>query len=152
MFGSAGANIFTQIRWNGPPRVKNYMDGLLAPALQIEAEKAIIANPDYFRSTQETKEQVLATLRENAKESVEYQMETGGLVPQSLDIVRKLSRSKTKTNEVLNLLPIEFGFFDLTYDQKIEKVLDMEDGYQQLLKIKNLVDTYDDWSSTINKF
>ena len=128
------------------------MDGLLAPALQIEAEKAIIANPDYFRSTQETKEQVLAKLRENAKESVEYQMEAGGLVPQSLDLVRKLSRNKTKTNKVLNLLPIEFGFFDLTYDQKMEKILDMEDGYQQLLKIKNLVDTYDDWSSTINKF
>ena len=152
MFNSAGANIFTQVRWDGPPRVKNYMDGLLAPALQVEAEKALAANPDYFRSTQETKEQVLATLRENAKKSVEYQMEAGGLVPQTLDIVRKLSKNKTKTNKVLNLLPIEFGFFDLTYDQKMEKILDMEDGYQQLLKIKNLVDTYDDWSSTINKF
>ena len=153
MFNSAGANIFTQVRWNGPPRVKNYMDGLLAPALQVEAEKAFAANPDYFtKYTQEQKEDVLATLRENAKESVEYQMEAGGLVPQTLDIVRKLSKNKTKTNKVLNLLPIEFGFFDLTYDQKMEKILDMEDGYQQLLKIKNLVDTYDDWSSSINKF
>ena len=73
------------------------MDGLLAPALQVEAEKAFAANPDYFtKYTQEQKEDVLATLRENAKESVEYQMEAGGLVPQTLDIVRKLSKNKIK--------------------------------------------------------
>ena len=68
------------------------MDGLLAPALQVEAEKAFAANPDILRKYSRTKEDILATLRENAKESVEYQMEAGGLVPQTLDIVRKLSR------------------------------------------------------------
>jgi hypothetical protein len=50
--------------------------------------------------------------------------------------------------KVLNLLPFEFGSTD-TYDQKMEKILEMEDGYQQLMKIKNLVDTYDDWNKVV---
>jgi hypothetical protein len=34
----------------------------------------------------------------------------------------------------------------------MEKILEMEDGYQQLLKIKSLADTYDEWGSTVTKF
>lgn len=151
MFNSAGANIFTQVRWDGPAKVKNYMDGLLAPALQIQAELAYAANPDYFESSQEKKEQVLQKIRENAKDMVEAQMETGGVVPQSMDIVRKLNSKKRVTEKVIDLLPFEFGSLD-SYDQKMEKILDMEDGYRQLLKIKGLVDTYDEWSSTITDF
>lgn len=153
IFNSAGANIFTQVRWDGPARVKNYMDGLLAPALQIQAELALAANPDYFSAgfSQEKKEQVIKTIRDNAKNMVIAQMETGGVVPQSMDVVRRLSSKKKITEKVLDLLPFDFSGLD-TYDQKMEKILDMEDGYQQLLKIKGLVDTYDDWSSTITDF
>lgn len=153
IFNSAGANIFTQVRWDGPARVKNYMDGLLAPALQIQAELALAANPDYFSAgfSQEKKEQVIKTIRDNAKDMVIAQMETGGVVPQSMDVVRRLSSKKKITEKVLDLLPFDFSGLD-TYDQKMEKILDMEDGYQQLLKIKGLVDTYDDWSSTITNF
>ena len=79
------------------------------------------------------------------------QMENGCLVPQSMDIVRRLSSNKKTTEKVLDLLPFDFSGLD-TYDQKMEKILEMEDGYQQLLKIKGLVDTYDDWSSTITNF
>ena len=151
IFNSAGANIFTQVRWNGPAKVKNYMDGLLAPALQIQAELALAANPDYFTSSQEKKEQVVEKITFNAKAMVLDQMENGGAVPQSMDIVRRLSKNKKTTEKVLDLLPFDFGGLD-TYDQKMEKILEMEDGYQQLLKIKGLVDTYDDWSSTITNF
>jgi hypothetical protein len=151
IFNSAGANIFTQVRWDGPAKVKNYMDGLLAPALQIQAELALAANPDYFTSSQEKKEQVVKKISDNAKAMVLDQMENGGVVPQSMDIVRRLSRNKKTTEKVLDLLPFDFGGLD-TYDQKMEKILEMEDGYQQLLKIKGLVDTYDDWSSTITNF
>ena len=127
------------------------MDGLLAPALQIQAELALAANPDYFTSSQEKKEQVVKKISDNAKAMVLDQMENGGVVPQSMDIVRRLSRNKKTTEKVLDLLPFDFGGLD-TYDQKMEKILEMEDGYQQLLKIKGLVDTYDDWSSTITNF
>ena len=153
MFNSAGANIFTQVRWTGPAKVKNYMDGMLAPALQIQAELALIANPDYFKSSQSDKEKVLEKLRSNAKAMVISQMESGGQVPQTMDIVRKLggSNNKKTTEKVLDLLPFEFKSTD-TYDQKMEQILEMEDGYQQLLKIKNLVDTYGEWSSTITNF
>jgi hypothetical protein len=58
---------------------------------------------------------------------------------------------RKNVQKVLDLLPFEFGSTD-TYDQKMEKILEMEDGYQQLLKIKSLVDTYDDWSSTVTNF
>ena len=151
IFNSAGANIFTQVRFDGPAKVKNYVDGLLAPALQIQAELALAANPDYFTSSQEKKEQVVKKISDNAKAMVLDQMENGGVVPQSMDIVRRLSRNKKTTEKVLDLLPFDFGGLD-TYDQKMEKILEMEDGYQQLLKIKGLVDTYDDWSSTITNF
>ena len=152
IFNSAGANIFTQVRFDGPAKVKNYVDGLLAPALQIQAELAMAANPDYFTSySQEEKEQVVKKISDNAKAMVLDQMENGGVVPQSMDIVRRLSRNKKTTEKVLDLLPFDFSGLD-TYDQKMEKILEMEDGYQQLLKIKGLVDTYDDWSSTITNF
>lgn len=153
IFNSAGANIFTQVRFDGPAKVKNYVDGLLAPALQIQAELALAANPDYFSAgfSQEKKEAVVKKISDNAKAMVLDQMENGGVVPQSMDIVRRLSRNKKTTEKVLDLLPFDFSGLD-TYDQKMEKILNMEDGYQQLLKIKGLVDTYDDWSSTITDF
>ena len=149
MFNSAGANIFTQVRWNGPAKVKNYMDSLLAPALQIQAEKAMAKYPKYFEMKQDEKELVLNEVRTGAKDMVLRQMETGGQVPQSMDIVRRLSQKKNITKKVLDMLPIEFGLLDMTYDQKMERILDMEDGYQQLLKIKNLVDTYDEWNKVV---
>jgi hypothetical protein len=152
IFNSAGANIFTQVRFDGPAKVKNYVDGLLAPALQIQAELAMAANPDYFTSySQEEKEQVVKKISDNAKAMVLDQMENGGVVPQSMDVVRRLSNKKKITEKVLDLLPFDFSGLD-TYDQKMEKILEMEDGYQQLLKIKGLVDTYDTWSSTITDF
>ena len=153
IFNSAGANIFTQVRFDGPAKVKNYVDGLLAPALQIQAELALAANPDYFSEgfSQEKKEQVVKKISDNAKAMVLDQMENGGVVPQSMDIVRRLSGKKKITEKVLDLLPFDFSGLD-TYDQKMEKILEMEDGYQQLLKIKGLVDTYDDWGSTITNF
>ena len=148
MFNSAGANIFTQVRWTGPAKVKNYMDGMLAPALQIQSEMAMAKYPDYFKMRQDQKELVLNEVREGAKAMVVNQMENGGQVPQTMDVVRKLSSKKKVVEKVLDLLPFEFGSTD-TYDQKMEQILEMEDGYQQLLKIKNLVDTYDDWNKVV---
>ena len=148
MFNSAGANIFTQVRWTGPAKVKNYMDGMLAPALQTQSELAMAKYPNYFKMRQDQKELVLNEVREGAKAMVVNQMENGGQVPQTMDVVRKLSSKKKVVEKVLDLLPFEFGSTD-TYDQKMEKILEMEDGYQQLLKIKNLVDTYDDWNKVV---
>jgi len=148
MFNSAGANIFTQVRWTGPAKVKNYMDGMLAPALQTQSELAMAKYPNYFKMRQDQKELVLNEVREGAKAMVVNQMENGGQVPQTMDVVRKLSSKKKVVEKVLDLLPFEFGSTD-TYDQKMEKILEMEDGYQQLMKIKNLVDTYDDWNKVV---
>jgi hypothetical protein len=148
MFNSAGANIFTQVRWTGPAKVKNYMDGMLAPALQTQSELAMAKYPNYFKMRQDQKELVLNEVREGAKAMVVNQMENGGQVPQTMDVVRKLSSKKKVVEKVLELLPFEFGSTD-TYDQKMEKILEMEDGYQQLMKIKNLVDTYDDWNKVV---
>jgi hypothetical protein len=97
---------------------------------------------------QDQKELVLNEVREGAKAMVVNQMENGGQVPQTMDVVRKLSNKKKVVEKVLELLPFEFGSTD-TYDQKMEQILEMEDGYQQLLKIKNLVDTYDDWNKVV---
>ena len=148
MFNSAGANIFTQVRWTGPAKVKNYMDGMLAPALQTQSELAMAKYPNYFKMRQDQKELVLNEVREGAKAMVVNQMENGGQVPQTMDVVRKLSSKKKVVEKVLDLLPFEFRSTD-TYDQKMEKILEMEDGYQQLMKIKNLVDTYDDWNKVV---
>ena len=148
MFNSAGANIFTQVRWTGPAKVKNYMDGMLAPALQTQSELAMAKYPNYFKMRQDQKELVLNEVREGATAMVVNQMENGGQVPQTMDVVRKLSSKKKVVKKVLDLLPFEFGSTD-TYDQKMEQILEMEDGYQQLLKIKNLVDTYDDWNKVV---
>ncbi len=162
MLNSAGKQPYqiSKINWGGPAKVKNYMDGLLAPQLQIHAslkyQELKSQDKDYFKMNQSDKEDALSDIFNSAVNAVNQQMDSGGIVPKSFSLVRDLSKERKKTEEVLSMLPFEFkkivGIVDLPFDEKMEAILDREDGYEQLLKIKHLVDTYDDWSKTYNKF
>lgn len=154
LFNHVGEPVFAPIRWDGPPKVKNYMDGMVYTALKAEAEKLVEKWPDFKSLTLEKKKSLLKGMKDDAKASVIQQMESGGQVPQSMLLVRKLYGQKKKTQEVLKLIGPSFekrlfGFSEMPFDEKIESLLEMEDGYNQLLLIENMVDGYDRWNQVL---
>ena len=78
-------------------------------------------------------EKILDNIATDVKKDVMSVVEQG--MPRSINIVRLLSRNKKKTKKVMEFLDIEGSPEDL---------LKQDGGLQQLLKIKSLVDSYDD--------
>ena len=62
-------------------------------------------------------------------------------LPKEIDLVRVLSgKDRDKVREIMN---------ELGLNMKLEELLDKDDGLQDLLRIKTLLDNYDDIFSDI---
>ncbi len=81
----------------------------------------------------EERERVLELMKKEVKDNVMNVLETG--LPESMNLVRVLSRSKTEVREIMDFLGIE---------STLEELLKEEDGLPTLLKIKTLLDSWDD--------
>jgi hypothetical protein len=135
MFNSAGIPSWKSVRWTGPEKVKNYMDGLAAPIFEREAIKALKANPDFFNLITTRKEKILEGVRKKVREEVLNLLETRG-IPNTLNAARILSgKDKEKVRKVMDRLG---------YEGDIEDLLEEPDAYDKLEKIKYFVDNYDD--------
>lgn len=135
MMTAAGQPYWKAIRFDGPPEVKNAMDALAAPFFEAAAIEYLNKNPNYFTEEMnlEERERVLKLMKEQVKEDVMNVLETG--LPESMNLVRVLSRSKTEVREIMDFLGIE---------STLEELLKEEDGLPTLLKIKTLLDSWDD--------
>lgn len=134
MMNAAGRPYWKAIKFDGPPEIKNTMDNIAAPFFEAEAIKLLQKNPDYFQLPLKQKEAVLDAMQKNVKESVVNIVEKG--MPKSFDLVRVLSsKNKKKVKEIMDFLDIEGELVDL---------LEAENGLQDLLRIKTLLDRYDD--------
>ena len=133
MMNAAGRPYWKAIRFDGPPEIKNKMDNLAAPFFEATAIEYLKRNPNYFKLDLEDKEKILDNIATDVKKDVMSVVEQG--MPRSINIVRLLSRNKKKTKKVMEFLDIEGSPEDL---------LKQDGGLQQLLKIKSLVDSYDD--------
>ena len=136
MMNAAGRPYWKAIKFDGPPEIKNTMDNIAAPFFETEAIKLLQDNPDYFNKTFTLKERekILDVMAERVREDVINIVEKG--MPKTFDLVRVLSgENKKKVKEIMEFLSIEGELVDL---------LDAEDGLQDLLRIKSLLDSYDD--------
>lgn len=135
VFNSAGIPSWKATRWNGPEKVKNYMDGLAAPIFEQESIRALKDNPDYFKSTTEQKRRVVEKIRKNVRTKVMDLLETQG-APKTMDFARLLAgKDKEKVKDVID---------KLGYEGDIDSILEEEDAFDKLQRIKYFVDNYDD--------
>jgi hypothetical protein len=134
MFNSAGIPSWRAIRWQGPPEVKNFMDGLAAPIFEREAIRALQENPDYFDMTTDQKNTILSNMRGRVRESVMRLMETRG-TPRTLNAARRLSNAnQDRVRRVMQFLG---------YEGDISDVLSQEDAFDAINRIQYFVDNYE---------
>jgi len=134
MMNAAGQPYYKAIKFQGPAEIKNIMDGLAAPYFEAAAIKYLKKNPDYFDMPLEEKERVLDLMRSDVREDVTEMVQKG--LPKEIDLVRVLSgKNKSKVREIMN---------ELGLDMELEELLQKEGGLQDLLRIKTLLDNYDD--------
>ena len=135
MLNSAGRPNWKTVRFDGPPEVKNYMDALVYPNLNVAARRAIKAYPDFFdasKTSQKKKEDIVDKMLKEAKE-LTLNIVKNSSVPKSLELVRTLSgKNKDDVKKVMNLLQIEGSLTDL---------LDQPDALEQLQKIEILLES-----------
>ena len=135
MLYSAGRPNWKTIRFDGPPEVKNYMDALVYPNLNVAARRAIKAYPDFFdasKTNQKKKEEIIDKMLKEAKELTLNTVKNSS-VPKSLELVRTLSgKNKDDVKKVMDLLQIEGSLTDL---------LDQPDALEQLQKIEILLES-----------
>ena len=134
MFNSAGIPSWRSVRWDGPPEVRNFMDGLAAPIFEREAIRALRENPDYFEMTTQEKEIILGDIRGRVRSYVIDIMETQG-TPRTLNAARKLAGAdQARVREVINFLG---------YEGDLSDILAQDNGFEALSRIQYFVDNYD---------
>jgi hypothetical protein len=140
MMNRAGQPYYKAIRFQGPPEIKNIMDGLAAPYFEVAAIKYLKKNPDYFTTMSlKNRQEVLDLVRGDVRKNVTNMIQKG--LPKEIDLVRVLSgKDRDKVREIMN---------ELGLNMKLEELLDKDDGLQDLLRIKTLLDNYDDIFSDI---
>jgi hypothetical protein len=135
MFNSAGIPSWRAVQWNGPPEVKNYMDGLAAPIFEQEARRALEANPDFGNLSTIEKQAILGDMRTRVRQRVMTLMETRGR-PRTLDVARQLAgANQTQLRRVMRFLQMEGDLSD---------VIRGENPMEDLNRIKYFMDNYDD--------
>jgi len=139
MMNAAGQPYYKAIKFQGPAEIKNIMDGLAAPYFEVAAIKYLKKNPNYFDMPLKNKERVLDLMRADVRKDVTKMVQKG--LPKEIDLVRVLSgKDKDKVREIMN---------ELGLNMELEGLLQKEDGLQDLLRIKTLLDNYDDIFSDI---
>ena len=140
MMNKAGQPYYKAIRFEGPAEIKNVMEGLAAPYFEAAAIKYLKKNPDYFTTMSlKNRQEVLDLVRGDVKKNVTNMVQKG--LPKEIDLVRVLSgKDRDKVREIMN---------ELGLNMKLEELLDKDDGLQDLLRIKTLLDNYDDIFSDI---
>jgi len=140
MMNKAGQPYYKAIRFEGPAEIKNVMEGLAAPYFEAAAIKYLKKNPDYFTTMSlKNRQEVLDLVKGDVKKNVTNMVQKG--LPKEIDLVRVLSgKDRDKVREIMN---------ELGLNMKLEELLDKDDGLQDLLRIKTLLDNYDDIFSDI---
>ena len=134
MMNAAGRPYWKSIKFDGPAEVKNVMDNIAAPFFESAALKYLNNNPDYFERPLPEKKRILDLMAEEVKDNVIEVVENG--LPKSINLVRVLSKKNKKdVREVMEFLGVE---------ESLEDLIKTEDGVTTLLRVKSLLDVWDD--------
>ena len=135
LFNSAGIDSWREVKWSGPPEVKNVMDSLASSYFQMEAKRQLKTHPDFFTVSKQKRQAIVRAMIKNVKKRVLDTLDNS--LPNSLNMVRLISGNKdAKVRRVMDKL----GFGDM----ELVDFLEEDDGLEQLTKIKYFVDNYDD--------
>ena len=134
MFNSAGIPSWKAVRWTGPEKIKNTMDGIAAPIFEREAILALKQHPDFFKLPTPRKIKILDGVKKKVREKVLDVIDTRG-IPRVMDAARLVAgQDKEKVKDVMERLG---------YEGSIDDILKDEDALDKLEKIKYFVDNYD---------
>ena len=122
------------IKFDAPPEVKNYMNGVVDAYLNAEALKVLKRNPNFENLSTNKKETLIKDAVVAAKQSVTQRMKTGKL-PKTLDMLRVIaSKDDVKVKRIMDWMGIE---------EELEDLIGTEDALGKLRKIKYYLDNYD---------
>lgn len=134
MLNSAGQPLWNATGFDGPPEIKNYLDGIAGPIINNVAKKYLKKNPDFFKMKLEDKEKILEVIKKEAKANV-TDFTKSSRMPKTFEMVRVLTnKDKDKVKRIMNFMGIE---------GELEDLLKEEDGLQKLKTINNLLENYD---------
>ena len=139
VLNSAGMSAWNQIRFEGPPEVKNTMDELVVSYLDANARRMLTENPDFFTTKKLTTEQrqkmVKSQVIDPAVSAVKDLVKEGYLPPE-YDLLRQTASLKKKDlAKVKDYLGVEESLVDLAQT---------EVGRATLSKLIYLTKNYDD--------
>lgn len=134
MMNAAERPYWKAIKFDGPPEVKNIMDGIAAPFFEATALRYLNNNPDYFELPLKEKQRILDLIAKEVKEDVTKVVEDG--LPKSINLVKVLSgKNKKDVREVMEFLGVE---------EDLEELIKAEDGVTTLLRIQTLLEIWDE--------
>ena len=106
VMNSIGMSSWKAVKVDGPPELKNRVDGILFPIINTYAEIMLSKHPDFFDLPLDERQNLFATqVQGPAKKKALEELKTGGEDDQLLELTRAISeQGKGKVNKVLNEL------------------------------------------------
>lgn len=103
---SIGLASWKAVRFDGPPEVKNRLDGIFAPIINTYAEIMLSKHPDFFKLPLEQRQYIFQQeVQQPAKKKAQEELKTGDIDDQALDLARQIAgQGEGKVNKALNQL------------------------------------------------
>lgn len=140
MFNMAGMETWQATRWDGPPEIKNVMDGMASNIFEEEAVRKMKKHPDFKDLPQNTKESIIEDMKKKVKERVIDVLDSAK--PSSLNSLRVLSgKSKKKTEDVMERLG---------YEETLEELFE-QDRLDDIERINFFVENYEEFFEDFNR-
>jgi hypothetical protein len=137
VMNSIGLPAWKAARFDGPPEVKNRLDGLIEPIINTYAEIMLSKNPDFFKLPLEERQYIFKSqVQEPAKKKALEELKTGDVDDQLINLAREVSaQGQGKVNKVLN----ELGYSSVSEilgeegaREKLETMLYYLKNYEEL--------------------
>ena len=135
MINSVGAQSFIDVfRMKIPPKLRTKVNRVAAPFFEVAAIKYLNRHPNFFELPLDQRQRIVNQMSSEVKSNTRKFIKDG--MPKAYDLMMLLDgKNKDKLKKVMNFLEI---------DQDLEDMLDDPDAVPMLLRIKALIDNYDD--------
>jgi hypothetical protein len=139
ILASVGKAPWQAIKWGGDDQVKNFMDGIIGPIINAQAEKMLEEEPNFFKlplaSREKRVKEVTDVSSTIANQVLEYSFsELGDVISLKKDLA-KLNKKDVK--RTMDYLGIEGDPLDLTKEEggldKLKMLIFLSKNYEEIL-------------------
>lgn len=138
MMASVGTRPWKEVKWDGPPELKNVMDGIIEPILNMNAQK-VLSTTEYFTAPLPKREALLSAVlkksKEEAKEVLDYSVNPEDTFMKGMQEIYS-GYSKKDIKRATELLGIE---------EDIPELSDDPNGYLKLMLIQDVLENQEDY-------